>query len=359
MRTILQLLLLLVSLAAPARAHDFGAMKVSALFGADAQLTVEAVIDTESLPDSVRPPRESDSPVELRRFAESFLRSATVLLDEREASSQLAGQPVLEPSASGSPTVTIRMRIDLPPEARDFRWSHAWPRGQYMLRIVRETSAESPDDAETTIQWLDGRQTSEPLALNARLAPSDAGSTIIQYLHLGFTHIVPKGLDHILFVLGLFLLSMKARPILAQVTAFTVAHTITLGLSMYGVVRMPSSLVEPLIALSIAYVAIENVCTTKLKPWRTLIVFAFGLLHGMGFAGVLSELGLPRGQFLPALLSFNVGVEAGQLFVIASAYLAVGFWFEMRPWYRARITVPASCAIALVGLVWTAERVLA
>ncbi len=115
-----------------------------------------------------------------------------------------------------------------------------------------------------------------------------------QYLSLGYTHILPKGLDHILFVLGLFLLSPRLRPMLLQVTAFTIAHSITLGLSIYGIVSLPSRIVEPLIALSIAYVAIENLVTRELKPWRLALVFMFGLLHGMGFAGVLRELGLPR-----------------------------------------------------------------
>ena len=94
-------------------------------------------------------------------------------------------------------------------------------------------------------------------------------------------------------MLGLFLLSMRLRPILVQVTTFTIAHSITLALTMYGIVSLPSRIVEPLIALSIAYVAIENLVTNQLKPWRLALVFAFGLLHGMGFAGVLSDLGLP------------------------------------------------------------------
>jgi hypothetical protein len=139
---------------------------------------------------------------------------------------------------------------------------------------------------------------------------------------LGYTHILPKGTDHILFVLGIFLLSTRWRPILAQVTAFTVAHTITLGLTIYGIVSLSPRIVEPLIALSIVYVAVENVVTPELRPWRVALVFAFGLLHGMAFAGVLSQLGLPRTEFLTALLCFNAGVELGQLSVILGAFPA-------------------------------------
>ena len=178
------------------------------------------------------------------------------------------------------------------------------------------------------------------------------------YTVLGYTHILPKGLDHILFVLGIFLLSAHWRPLLYQVTAFTVAHSITLGLSLYGLISLPASVVEPLIALSIVYVAVENIVSGELKPWRVWIVFGFGLLHGLGFAGVLKELGLPAGEFLPALIAFNVGVELGQLTVIGAALLTVGFWFSRRPWYRNRVVVPASALIALVGAYWTIARVL-
>ena len=115
--------------------------------------------------------------------------------------------------------------------------------------------------------------------------------------------------------------------------------------------------VEPLIALSIAYVGIENCLTRTLKPWRVVLVFCFGLLHGMGFAGVLSEIGVPRSEFLTALISFNVGVEFGQLAVILLAFLAFGWWRE-QAWYRLRIVIPCSLFISAIGLYWTVERVL-
>jgi len=175
------------------------------------------------------------------------------------------------------------------------------------------------------------------------------------YLVLGFEHILPRGVDHILFVLGLFLLSPRIRPLLWQVSAFTLAHTLTLGLSIYGVIALPSRLVESLIAASIAYVAVENVFTSELKPWRPALVFGFGLLHGLGFAAVLRELGLPEGEYLTALISFNVGVEVGQLAVIGAALLVLG-WFRERSWYRRRVVVPASVTIALVGIYWAVQR---
>jgi hypothetical protein len=156
-----------------------------------------------------------------------------------------------------------------------------------------------------------------------------------------------------------FLLTTKLRPLLVQVTCFTVAHSVTLGLAMYGIVSVSPRIVEPLIALSIAYVAIENIATPKLTPWRPIIVFCFGLLHGLGFAGALQELHLARSEFLPALVSFNVGIELAQLAVIAAAYFAVAFWSSDKVWYRSRIVVPASAAIAAAGLFWTVQRIVA
>ena len=190
------------------------------------------------------------------------------------------------------------------------------------------------DSPQQTL-WVDGSHSSESMSLVAPPPPATWKETVWQYLALGFTHILPNGLDHILFVVGIFLLSARWRPLLLQVSTFTIAHSITLGLTMYGLVALPARVVEPMIAVSIAYVAIENLLTNELKPWRIALVFSFGLLHGMGFAGVLRDVGLQRiPQFLTALLSFNVGVEAGQLSVIAIAFALVAYWRHDRPTYR-------------------------
>ena len=137
--------------------------------------------------------------------------------------------------------------------------------------------------------------------MDEALPPVSRYEVVWDYLRLGFTHILPKGLDHILFILGLFLLSTTCRSLLWQVSAFTVAHTITLGLAINGLIASPGWVVEPLIAASICYVALENVLLRELKPWRIVLVFGFGLLHGLGFAGVLAELGLPNVTFTGTL----------------------------------------------------------
>jgi hypothetical protein len=177
------------------------------------------------------------------------------------------------------------------------------------------------------------------------------------YVKMGYKHIIPQGLDHILFVLGLFLLSKKTKALLTQISAFTIAHSITLGLSLYGVFSLPSSIVEPLIALSIVFVAVENLFTTEMKAWRPFVVFGFGLVHGLGFAGALKDAGLAKGDFLTGLVGFNAGVELGQLSVVVLALVAVG-WLRSKPSYRMAVVMPASCAIALIALVWTIERIV-
>lgn len=176
------------------------------------------------------------------------------------------------------------------------------------------------------------------------------------YLRLGFTHILPLGLDHILFVLCIFLLNPKLKSVIWQATAFTLAHSITLGLAMYGIISAPAHIVEPVIALSIFFVAVENMLTDKLQPSRIAIIFLFGLIHGLGFAGALTDLGLPQKQFVMGLITFNVGVELGQITVILIAWLLVGMWFSKKSWYKARVVVPASALIALIALYWTIER---
>lgn len=197
---------------------------------------------------------------------------------------------------------------------------------------------------------------------NAHVAVVDledmsATDTVFLYIKLGFEHIIPLGLDHILFVLSLFLLNPKLKPVLLQATAFTVAHTVTLGLSMYQIINPPSYIVEPIIAISIMYVAFENIISKKLKPSRIGIVFLFGLIHGMGFASVLSNLGLPEKSFLTSLLMFNVGVELGQISVIVLAYFLLGKFFGDKSYYRKYIVIPISVCIFLIATYWTIERI--
>ena len=176
------------------------------------------------------------------------------------------------------------------------------------------------------------------------------------YVKLGYEHILPLGLDHILFILSLFLLNPKIKSVLWQATAFTAAHTITLGLSMYKIINPPPAIVEPLIALSILYVALENIFSPKLKATRIGIVFLFGLVHGMGFASALGQLGLPQNAYFTSLLMFNLGVELGQITVIIAAYFLLAKWFGNKSYYRKAIVIPLSALISIVAAYWVVER---
>ena len=201
-----------------------------------------------------------------------------------------------------------------------------------------------------------GSRSAEPAT---GVEPADSGGVFVRYLVQGFRHIIPEGLDHILFVLGLFFLSRKLGPLLWQVTAFTLAHSITLALAMLNIIRLPEDPVEIVIALSIAFVAIENLCRKDLSVWRPFVVFGFGLVHGLGFAAVFKDLldqtAAPNAHFVTMLVAFNAGVEIGQLAVIGLAFLAVG-WFWRADWYRKWISIPASILIACFGLFWAIER---
>lgn len=177
------------------------------------------------------------------------------------------------------------------------------------------------------------------------------------YFVEGFEHILPYGYDHIAFIVGLFLLSPRLKPILWQATAFTIAHSITLGLAMYHVISPSLHVIEPLIALSIIYVAVENIVSSKLRPARIGIVFLFGLVHGLGFAGGLASLGVAHEHFVSCLVLFNLGVEVGQIAVIVGCYFLVARWFANKDYYRRGIVIPISAVIGILACGWLVQRI--
>jgi hypothetical protein len=332
------LLVLAVILAVPALAHELGMMQVEGTFRKDGTYVLDFVVDLEHIPSTTADPSPD-------AFLRDLARAARLSFDGKVVPHDTA---VTERRGN---FVRLRLTGRTPAAVTTFRFTDDAISGFFVLKLRNEGQTE----AET--EWVQGGKPSTPFPLDRAVVPATRWTIVKTYLRLGFTHILPRGLDHVLFVLGIFLLAVQLRPVLWQVSAFTVAHTITLALTIYGVVSLPPSVVEPLIALSIVYVAIENVFTSKLHAWRPLVVFCFGLLHGMGFAGVLTEIGLPRSEFIPALLAFNAGVECGQLTVIFAAFLLVGLPFRKKPWYRQRVVVPASLAIAGVGVFWTVQRV--
>jgi hydrogenase/urease accessory protein HupE len=223
--------------------------------------------------------------------------------------------------------------------------------------ILREQNINKHQDQLYT-NYLNSGDVSDLINLNNTEA-IDKISSFIKYLFLGIEHIIPKGLDHILFIIGLFLFSNLLRPLLLQVTMFTIAHTITLILASLSFINVNASIVEPLIALSIVYIGIENIFKkysyTKLRYY---IIFLFGLLHGLGFALVLKDLSLDNYNLLINLISFNIGVEIAQIFILFLLYITIGLFFSKNKYYKIVFQIPLSLFISLVAIYWFVERAI-
>ena len=290
--------------------------------------------------------------------------SAGILLEGAGPLRLASVDVIAEPDLELPRDTVVSMSAELPPGTAPVSLGWAARNGGLVVR-----HGEGP---KAYAAFLQGGEVSAPLPRSGVVEES-TGAVFLRFVVEGFEHIIPKGLDHILFVLGLFLFSLAWRPLLAQVTAFTLAHTVTLALGALGLVTVPSSIVEPLIAASIVYVAVENIFARGLTRWRPVVIFGFGLLHGLGFASVLGEFGLPEDQFVPALIGFNVGVELGQLTVIALAFVLI--WIGVLAAQRAALTgveelvteypvmfralsVTGSLIIALIGIYWVIERTL-
>ena len=290
---------------------------------------------------------------QLRELALRDYRATAISLEaiENPLTPQMADvQFVLvgaKPSSESIIAIRLKDALDVP-----------WP---CLVRV--DSSATLPISRLLTA----GTRSSGDIRLNDLRAKSGEGyvvSAVLQiqawlpsltWLVVGIQHIIPMGFDHMVFILGLFFLSTKLSSLLLQVTAFTLAHSVTLGLTTLGYIAAPTHFVEPLIAASILYVAIDNLYSRHVAKWRLLVVTAFGLLHGLGFASALSELAMPEGSVLPALLLFNLGVEIGQITVLLTAYLVFG-WLQRWPLYRQRVAEPASMTIACLGLYWLIKR---
>lgn len=181
---------------------------------------------------------------------------------------------------------------------------------------------------------------------------------IEHYLLLGFEHVVPLGYDHILFIVSLFLFNSKLKTAVIQCSLFTIAHSITLAMVALDFIQINAAWVEVIIAVSIFIVAFENLFQPKLHWWRLVLVFVFGLIHGMGFASVLQTIGLPKNELLVALLSFNIGVELAQIMIIILCYFLFTKWFMESSWYQTKFVQPVSIGIACVALFLAITRFL-
>jgi hydrogenase/urease accessory protein HupE len=328
------------------------------LTGIDARYRNTQDAPTAEEYDTLRVMAADQLQVEFEPFKQEFLSRLFLEADGQPVPLEIIDVHIPEPGYPKVPRISvITLSGELDQSTRHLQWYYPAKFGDNAVR-VRQVDEDNQQWHWSEWQWLRKDEPSEPFSLEELFARRPIAEVIFSYIVIGFEHIVPKGADHILFIIGIFLLSTRMKPLLWQVTMFTVAHTLTLALSIKGVINLPDNIVEPLIALSIAYVGIENMFAHSLHKSRLVLVFLFGLLHGLGFAGVLSEFGMPANAFATALISFNVGVELGQITVIVMAYLLVGIWFREKPWYRQRIIVPASLAISVIGLYWTYDRIV-
>ena len=193
--------------------------------------------------------------------------------------------------------------------------------------------------------------------IDYKLEPVKTSDVFWQFIVEGFKHIIPLGLDHILFVVCVCFLQTSLKKTLIQASVFTLAHSVTLCLSAFGVIALDARIVEPIIALSIVFLALENVFFAEIKPWRIATIFMFGLIHGLGFAGALSGLDMPKNDFITALLGFNLGVELGQVCIILVLFYALIKPFYKKIWYNAYLRMPICGIIAAVAAYWTVERI--
>jgi hydrogenase/urease accessory protein HupE len=257
------------------------------------------------------------------------------------------------------------------------KWQASCPGGLIGKSIAIDGLSATRTDVLARVERLDGttqtvRLTPEQTVFEVTAAPG-ALQVAKTYLVLGIEHIL-LGIDHLLFVLGLLFLVSNWRRLVATVTAFTVAHSITLAMATLGMVHVAQAPVEATIALSVMFVAAEIIHAAKGRaglaaraPW--IVAFVFGLLHGFGFAGALKEVGLPEKDIPLALLFFNVGVEVGQLLFIAAvvmlltllaALLSRGRGGDRSPWHAEQaIRLPVAYFIGSLSAFWVVQRVLA
>ena len=221
--------------------------------------------------------------------------------------------------------------------------------------IFKNFSNIDTDTQKPQSQWIKpGNQTNQIEIIKEK---TNFPNLLISGIWNGILHIIPYGFDHILFVLGLFFFSYKLKPLLIQVTTFTIAHSITLILGGLGYVTISPVIVEAIIAASIIWIGVENLFRKSMNISRIGVIFCFGLLHGLGFASMFKLIGLEGTDYFLNLLSFNVGIEIGQIITLAPLIILIPL-FNRLSWYRVLIAIPASIIIALFGADMFIDRVL-
>ena len=281
-------------------------------------------------------------PAAVERVASELRRRITVRSGEVSCR---PGRAQIQGSRLGDGRVTLELTLECPAPPARLKIRDEWFElfGEHYRTIARievpgaaREAVFLPDAPETTIEI--GREPAQGSA----------------FFRLGIEHIL-TGYDHLLFLLALLLRGGRLLSLLKIITAFTVAHSITLALAVLGVVTIPGRVIEPAIAASIVWVALENLLRRDALSQRWLASFVFGLVHGFGFASAIEPLALPPARLALALLGFNLGVEAGQAFVVM-LLLPLLLWMRGRSW-EPRVVRAASIGVAAIGLAWLVQRV--
>lgn len=315
--------------------------------------------DTDQSPqkaayDRLRALPEADLARAIGAFLPKFTGAVRFEVDGRPTPLTVAAIDVeANPNVATGRTTRLRLKADGDAPARAISWFHGTNFGPAVLR-VRETTG----GALKTF-WIEQGQASPPIELSQIRNP-DPRRELADFVRVGYVHILPLGYDHILFIVGVFFLATTLRRIVTLVTTFTVAHSVTLYLGARSILVLPASFVEAGIALSIAVVGVEILGRTRERAFALKIatVFAFGLLHGLGFAGVLMDSGFRQGQILLPLVAFNVGVELGQLTVIAAMYLLVARLLRGNEDAVRRLRLGAAAVLAVAGLALFVTRLI-
>jgi hypothetical protein len=274
---------------------------------------------------------------------------------------KVLGEIVMMVDRPGLEALDLPLRAGEESEAIDV--SMVWQRSSQPSEASQHESQTAPLPLPSASPNVLASQSSEDLA-SSPSAPDTQPvvtersllRTLWRYAVVGFAHIIPAGVDHVVFIVGLFLLSPKFKDAVLLITWFTLAHTTTLTLASLGLVQLSPKFIECAIAISIACIAIENLVLHKPKPWRAAIVFVFGLVHGLGVAGAFAQVGFDSSRLVTSLLGFTAGVEVGHIAALLACFALLG-WTTSKSWYRSRVVVPISVCIAFAAIVWTVQRV--
>ena len=308
--------------------------------------------------DRFREMSADDLTMAFRSFHDRLLNGVQLVVDGKAVPLQIAAVDIPPPGYTKVPRASvIFLEGHIPRDALALTWYYPLAFGDQAVR-VRQVNEDTNQWHWSAHQWIREDRPTDPFSLTEIFGQPSQIKVMNTYVEAGFFHIVPRGWDHMLFIMGIFLMTLKLKPLIWQATMFTLAHSITLTAGVFEWIRLPVAIVEPLIALSIAYVAIENLFLKRMSRLRLPVVFAFGLLHGLGFASMLTDFGLPEGAYIQALLWFNVGVEFGQLAVLFAGYFVLSIWFSRESTFRRWVTLPGSVIIGWIGVSWCYDRIL-